>query len=245
MKLDFKKILYYAELSSLVYKSNNEILQKYPSAKIKEDLGLDLKVFVLTDDIKRIYTIVCRGTVSFKDAKLDVEYKKSDENVLHIPLHIGFYKSAFTIYDKIRWLYLREAYKIQLAGHSLGGAIAVILAMLLVKDYVIDNIITFGQPKLMTKVGVIKYRLLPLLRIINKCDPVPLTPPFTLYSLFNHWPYRHGGREIKLLENESYAYLDEYLADRIFESSFWGHLIEEKVSEHFIDNYIKNIKLKI
>jgi triacylglycerol lipase len=246
MKIDFAKTLYYAELSQLSYKSDKEILAKFPNAIIKEVTDLELKAFIIPDDKNKIYWIVCRGTANFLNAKLDIKYKKTTHNLLYVPIHEGFYKSALAIYDKIIRDIPNNSYRIRLTGHSLGGAIAAILMILLSKTRIIDNCVTLGQPKFCTKALLRKYKhLLPLLlRVVADEDPVPLVPPLTLFSFFDHGPFRHFGKEILLLEEDSYEYLNEKNAEGIFLSSFWLHLGHENIKAHFMDNYLKNLKIK-
>lgn len=247
MKINFKEILYYAELAQLAYASDKTILAKFPHAIIKEIVDLKLKVFIIPDDRKKIYWVSCRGTANWEDAKLDIEYKKTPHNLMRVPLHEGFYKSAVAIYDKIIRCLPNNYYRIRLTGHSLGGAIAVILMCLLSETRSIDNCITFGQPKVGTRKFINKYReiLKKLLRMVMDKDPVPLVPPLDIYSILNYGPYRHGGKEIHLLDEDSYEFWDEKKASGIFISSFWLHLTHEKISDHFMENYIKNIKEKL
>lgn len=246
MAIDFKKILHYAEMSKLAYESDEEILNHYPNAVIKEIIDLKLKAFIVPDEKNKIYWVSCRGTANWKDAKLDSEFWKTKHNLLHVPIHEGFYKSAVVVYDKIIRSIPFNHYRIRLTGHSLGGAIAAILMLLLSETRKIDDCITFGQPKFCTKALLRKYKhLLPLLlRIVMDEDPVPLVPPLTLFSFFNYGPYRHFGREIHLLEDDSYEYYDEKKAEGILLSSFWLHLGREKIDAHFMDSYLGNLKIK-
>ena len=245
MNIDFKEILEYAELSSVVYASDNVILAIHPNAIIREVVDLGLKVFILPDHINKVYWISCRGTANTENIWVDLQYTKSTQNLLDVPLHEGFYKSALAIYDKILRELPNNTYQIRLTGHSLGGAIAVILMMLLSKTRIIDKCITFGQPKVTTKIGAIKYKQLPLLRVIEDEDPVPLIPPLTLWTAVNHGMYRHFGKALILAEDDSYEYLDEPQAESIWRSSFWLKLGREDTKEHRMLDYTDNIKLKI
>lgn len=245
MNINFKEILEYAQLSSLAYASDNVIRAIHPNAIIKEVDDLQLKVFIIPDNVNSVYWISCRGTANTENIWVDLKYTKTKQNLCDVPLHEGFYTSAVAIYDKILRDLPNNTYKIRLTGHSLGGAIAVILAMLLSKIRTIDKCITFGQPKVTDKAGVKLYSWLPLLRVVEDEDSVPLIPPLTLWTALNYGPYRHLGHALVLLEDDSYEYLDEPQAESIWRSSFWLKLGQQKTEEHRIIDYIDNIKLKI
>ena len=62
-----------------------------------------------------------------------------------------------------------------MVGHSLGGAVASILAINLdIDGYKVGGVTTFGQPKFTDKVGMEKYKHIPITRVVNEKDVVPL-----------------------------------------------------------------------
>jgi hypothetical protein len=141
--------------------------------------------------------------------------------------------------------HLKPKVKIRLTGHSLGAAISTLLMMYLHNDgFEIEQSINFGQPKVTNKHGVEKYRFLPLTRVVDECDIVPLVPPITLLDSV-HGVYAHLGDEIILLGNEYYHYLQEHNAERKSTGSFWRNIGHESVKDHFIANYISNISGKL
>eukprot|EP00756_Hemistasia_phaeocysticola_P008016 Hpha_TRINITY_DN14466_c0_g3::TRINITY_DN14466_c0_g3_i1::g.157272::m.157272 len=88
-------------------------------------------------------------------------------------------------------------------GHSLGGALALLLGMVrMEKGGVVEQVTTLGQPRVMDAEGakVWKDRMndMMLVRVRNKKDPVPCTP-------FRSEGYEHVGREVVL--GTSYSYL--------------------------------------
>ena len=67
---------------------------------------------------------------------------------------------------------LIAGYHIQITGHSLGGAEALIVGMMLkTAGTPVDQIITFGQPKVSNQAGVDAFSdYSPLIRIVNEND---------------------------------------------------------------------------
>ncbi|MBL0059893.1 MAG: hypothetical protein IPP35_12580 [Elusimicrobia bacterium] len=70
-----------------------------------------------------------------------------------------------------------------------------------------SRVVTFGQPKVTDADGAKKFRDLPLVRIVNVNDPVPLVPPLEIKYLKK--PYAHLGVEVTLLDGPFYSYLEE------------------------------------
>ena len=106
-------------------------------------------------------------------------------------------------------MHLQPNYQTRITGHSLGGAVAVILMMFLKEEgYLIEKCITFGQPKVTNRQGVQQCQHLPLLRVINREDTVPLVPPCTALNLLRGG-YAHFGPEVQL-EPDSYIYKEAH-----------------------------------
>tara|TARA_B100000519_G_scaffold28828_1_gene20255 strand:+ start:612 stop:1190 length:579 start_codon:yes stop_codon:yes gene_type:complete len=90
----------------------------------------------------------------------------------------GFLKASRRLVNKVTSTCLEHNYdatKIELTGHSLGGAVALITGALMMRDEIKPRqIVTFGAPrcgrlKILDKVRVTMYR--------NGKDIVPLVPP--------------------------------------------------------------------
>jgi hypothetical protein len=134
----------------------------------------------------------------------------------------------------------------------LGGAIAVILMMFLKEDgYRIEKCITFGQPKITDRKGAEMCHDLPLLRVINHEDIVPLMPPRTVWTQLQGG-YHHFGSEIILQHSKGYTYTlpDDLRSYPI--GNFWSRLLRaitqkdlknstESIVDHDLKLYITNI----
>ena len=89
---------------------------------------------------------------------VDILLKLRVDKKTGIPLHEGFSFAARQVYADLKPL-LKTDYRIRTTGHSLGGAVALILAMYLdVDQFDIDHVITFGQPKVTNLCISIQFR---------------------------------------------------------------------------------------
>ena len=148
-----------------------------------------------------------RGTSNAENAMVDIDIKLLPDEKTGVRLHRGFAYAARQIYAELSPL-LKDGYRIRSTGHSLGGAVAQILAMYLDTDgYEVDRIVTFGQPKVTNLPGANRFEHLDILRVVTPTDLVPLVPPFDPLDIKNIDIYWHAGSEIILLEDDTYAIL--------------------------------------
>ena len=249
--VDFAQALDYAQRTALAYEPDAVIQQRGGAAvriSISTPLSSGIKAYVEQDDAKRVQWIVVRGTSNLVNIQLDVDYNKVVDSRLGIPLHKGFAGSALQVYQFAKPL-LKMDYETRVTGHSLGGAAAVIVLMLLKEDgFKLGQAITFGQPKVTNRDGARKYRTLPLLRYINDKDPVPSLPPFELFAVLDEGPFQHFGPEVVLQDGPSYQYFSDHQAQRLSVLSFWNNLKNlsiQDVPEHGISAYLTRIRQKL
>ena len=75
-----------------------------------------------------------------------------------------------------------------MTGHSLGGAVAAILTAYMVNDgYKVERCVTFGQPKFTNADGVAQLEKLPITRVVDENDLVPMLPPIAFLSFGTEW----------------------------------------------------------
>lgn len=152
-----------------------------------------------------IQTIAIRGTANLENAMLDLDLELRPDAILDIKLHQGFGSGAKAVYEDIK-PFLTKDQPIHLTGHSLGGAIAVILGMYLQNDgYPVEQIITFGQPKVTNVTGANKFNNLPLIRVVTPNDIVPLVPPISPMQIRDLDIFWHMGEEIILMNKGEFA----------------------------------------
>lgn len=136
--------------------------------------------------------VACRGTepTEAKDVLADLDLYPIKHPVSG-RVHRGFYTYANKVYSQILDEVVKGRKKDQdvyVCGHSLGGAMAVIIAEQLVADGVpVKELRTFGQPRVGTSgyckhldvCGIGSYK-----RYVNNNDIVPKVPP--TFMFFKH-----------------------------------------------------------
>lgn len=240
-KINFNEILDYALRSQLAYTINQlgwEITEKLRWREtsslrlvIQEVPSSEVNVVLEIDDNSQTQWIAIRGSSNVKNWLLNFQYmqrsfsKNFMDHRVEIDLHTGFYIAADDVYQAIL-PHLNPNYQTRLTGHSLGGAIAVILMMFLKEDgYLIEKCITFGQPKVTDQKGSQMCQHLPLLRIINHEDVVPLLPPETLFTRLQGG-YHHFGARIVLQHGTGYSHAEDSNLQNTSMYNFWMRLFQ-------------------
>jgi triacylglycerol lipase len=208
--VNFSEIIKYANFSNVAYQSVPGIqtidsLKNYKISHYHDIPGFKISYFIATNDLEKKQVIAVRGTANLENAFIDVALKLIKDKHTGINLHNGFSQTSQAIYAEIKPL-LKKDYVISSTGHSLGGAVALILAMYLdVDDFSIGQVVTFGQPKVTNIAGANKFQHLHITRVVMPKDLVPLVPPFDPVDLKNLDIYWHAGKEIILLDDNTYA----------------------------------------
>eukprot|EP00696_Hemimastix_kukwesjijk_P019884 gnl/Hemi2/9299_TR3240_c0_g2_i1.p1 gnl/Hemi2/9299_TR3240_c0_g2~~gnl/Hemi2/9299_TR3240_c0_g2_i1.p1 ORF type:complete len:316 (-),score=48.65 gnl/Hemi2/9299_TR3240_c0_g2_i1:369-1316(-) len=171
-----------------VYEEPDFITKKYSAddRTVVVDTASDIQFFV-TQDLHS-QQIAVRGSFTvlnwLQDAYLPLV--KSSKYDLKAAIHQGFLIGAEAIFERIKELgaskklVLQKELQTSLIGHSLGGAVATVLGMLLLEDgFDPANILiyTYGAPRVTDRCGAAAYADLPLLRVKNEADIVTMVPP--------------------------------------------------------------------
>ena len=244
-KIDFKEVQWYAKRAKAAYDDEKAIKKAYPQTVRVATVGdTEVQYFLEIFPEESLQVITVRGTANLKDALEDAEYLQAKDGKLDIYVHHGFDEDTMKIYNDVL-PHLKKEYKARVTGHSLGAAISTLLMMYLHKDgFQVERSINFGQPKVTNKAGVKAYDFLPLTRVVDENDVVPLVPPVTLLDSI-HGIYEHLGDEVILLKEEYYVYLEQHDAERKSVGSFWKNIGHESITEHFMDNYLENTADKL
>lgn len=249
-KSNFTLIQKYARFAGAAYQdksSMQDICVKYGYTlnQVKTIAGVEVFYFMATNPKTKTIMISVRGTSNIENALVDVDLKLVPDQYTGIKLHNGFSQSAQAIFKEIQPT-LNRHYTIITTGHSLGGAIALILAMYLDTDgFNVGPIITFGQPKVTNVQGAYKFRHLDLTRVVTPTDLVPLVPPIDPLDINNLDIYWHLGRETILFPGKYYSFL-EGLASMLRGISFFTkQLSEENLQAHQMTKYLGMVSEKI
>ncbi len=242
--VNFDEIYPYAERSSTAYQDKRAIKSNYPlTVRIKSPDRTQARYFLERDDKTHTQLITVRGTDNNKNLAEDLAITVRADRKIDIPVHAGFDSDARAIYNDVT-PYLKPAYKTYVTGHSLGGAVAAVLAIYLIEDGVrVERVVTFGQPRFTTTDGVKRLGFLPLTRIVDENDIVPMVAPST-YTDPKFGPYDHVGAEVILLEGPDFVFLPSHDASRIDLGDFWRSLSFADLKDHEIQKYLRRIASK-
>jgi len=209
---DFSHWLNAAYIAEATYQSTEDIAEVLDKQGFKVSLqqeiaGYSVGFVLATNDATRQHILAVRGTSNVENVVVDAAFVLVPDKLSGIDIHQGFLLSARDIYQLVRDK-IHPQYKINTIGHSLGGAAALILAMMFdAQGYDIGEVITFGQPKVTNISGSRKFRHLDIKRLVTPKDMVPLVPPVDPIDLMKLSIFWHQGTEIVLFENNQYSVL--------------------------------------
>ena len=244
VNINFTELKTYAERSLAAYGAKPVIKAKYPKTiRIGSPGGMDVLYFLERDDKAKIQIITVRGTADQKNFSEDLDITVRTDRQADIPVHAGFDQAARAVYSDAK-PYLKRNYKTYVTGHSLGGAVAALVTIYAIEDgFMVERVITFGQPRFTTAAGVQRLQL-PLIRVIDENDMVPMLPPATATDP-SFGPYEHVGPEVILLQEQRYVYLPAHDANRVSIGEYWRTIGIADLPDHKIDHYVNRIADKI
>jgi len=242
LHIDFVRLAELARAAGNAYEPTAIIEAAYGQANvIVRDLPQsDGRYFIYFNQADRVQTIAIRGSVNKQNTWVDIDSLKVFDPRLKIFLHTGFKQATDELYaDAVR--FLRKDYKTRITGHSLGGAMACILMMDLLHDSVpVDQVVTFGQPKVTNEKGGRDFAGAPYVRVINGQDLVPQAPPSNI-EFDPSGTYEHFGPEIALLADGKWTYSASHAPGDFITRDNWKQLDLENATDHQIKNYINRI----
>jgi triacylglycerol lipase len=239
-----------AQIAEATYKSREDVAkvleaQGYTIKDFQQVDGFSVAFVLATNDAAKKQILAIRGTANADNAIVDAAFVLVPDNISGIDIHQGFLLSARDIYEKVK-PEINPDYEIDTIGHSLGGASALILAMMLdAQGYKVGEVITFGQPKVTNVSGSRKFEHLNIKRLVTPKDVVPLVPPVDPMDLMKLSIFWHQGTEIVLYENNEYSVLSG--SDSMMRAtSYLSELpSEQHLTNHFMTTYIKHLKSKL
>ena len=248
--VNFAVLYQHGIFAKAVYQSEDNIRVLIESSNYSLTLyhtiaGTQISFLLATNELTRTQIIAVRGTSNIENAMIDISLKLVLDQKTGIRLHDGFSFAAKQVYAELKPM-LKADYKINVTGHSLGGAVALILAIYLDADqFNVEQVTTFGQPKVTNIAGANKIQHINVIRVVTPLDLVPLVPLFDPLDLSNVDVYWHAGKEVILLANSQYAVL-QGTESMLRASSFTQRLLsEENLQHHQMTLYLNMVRVKI
>lgn len=241
--VDFAQLYQFAQLASDAYAAQSTIRDKHPGVSWIATPGhTNVLYYVQTDHAQKTHLVVVRGTVDDTNWKLDMDTHGAFDKKAGVLVHRGFHKVARVIYADVRGR-LKPSYRTYFTGHSLGGAVAAILATYFDRDgYSIGGVYTFGQPKFTNAEGVRRYVYMPVLRVVYQNDAVAMLPDAVQGGKAR---FAHLGPEVVLLSGPYYAYLDEIEAARKSIGAFSRGVSFSSLPDHKMKWYLQGLQDKL
>ena len=247
---DFSHWLNAAYIAEATYQSTEdltEVLSKqgYKITLQQQIKGYSVSFVLATNETTRQHILAVRGTSNVENVIVDAAFVLLPDKLSGIDIHQGFLLSSRDIYQQVKDK-INPQYKINTIGHSLGGAAALILAMILdAQGYDVGEVITFGQPKVTNISGSKKFKHLDIKRLVTPKDMVPLVPPVDPIDLMKLSIFWHQGTEIVLFEDNQYSVLTG-MDSMMRAADFFNDIpSEQHLSSHFMTTYIKHLESKL
>jgi len=248
--VNFLNIKEYANLASATYQTLPKIrelsfLKHYMLTHHSNIPEIEISYFLVTNDVTKTQNIAVRGTSNIENTIVNVALKLTLDKRTGVRLHSGFLQAAQAIYAEIK-PQIKADYIINTTGHSLGGAVALILAMYMdVDNFKIGQVITFGQPKVTNIAGANKFQHLKAIRVVTPKDIVPLIPLIDPMDINNLDIYWHLGKEIILLPGTTYAVLQGVNSMMRATKFTQEPLNENNLKNHQMTHYLEMLDKKI
>lgn len=185
--------------------------EKHVVNRAKIGGGFAASIFITRVDKKsKIIEVSIRGTNNVDDAYSDIKSSQGLAALTGTAFHQGFLEISELIYAEVRSQYssqIDNGYSLAFYGHSLGGAVASVVAMMFHQNGIpVTAVVTFGAPKFTNSEGARKYQVLnkKTFRVVNCNDPIPYFPPPSIVGWKNNG-YTASGTVILLM---NYGYFD-------------------------------------
>ncbi|KAJ2856755.1 hypothetical protein J3B02_001421 [Coemansia erecta] len=187
------------------------------------------EIYVVWTGTRRVRSIVADSLVIFQEYPTEISGSA---------VHSGFFQITNAVFPhilkNIRALaedYLD--YKVVFIGHSLGGANAVIAALMYARDNEFEKervrVWTFGEPRVGNKLFAEYYTSMlgnQTFRVTNQADVVPHVPPWQILG------YQHHPLEIHILNKDHDFYVCHNTVREDLDGAYRWPTIDTGVADH-------------
>lgn len=241
---DFVRILSLARRAAAAYDTPEAIRAAFPNTVLVSTLPASgIQYFLESDPPGSRQWLTIRGTCNRANFKDDADCWEIVDTDLGIVAHRGFALAARELAGELG-PHLRRDARLVVTGHSLGAAVAVlIMALVRQQGFPLEPTVNFGQPKVTNAAGADRLGDLPVTRVVDENDLVPLLPPDLLFDQ-RHGSYAHFGPELILLRDEYYVWLDRHRARGGDVAGFWRNFEQLSLEEHYMANYLRRLDSK-
>ena len=157
-------------------------------------------------------------------------------------VHSGFSASLSSILAPIEsWLHDTNPSRLLLTGHSLGAALATILAARLADGDRPIELVTFGSPRVGDEALAASLGSLAVRRYVNCTDAVASLPPPLIYSHVRGLHYIDRNGTIHVGDEPAFAMAnDQRVAHRAYAQLMWrsGNVLWRALADHAPINYV-------
>jgi len=190
--------------------------------------------------------VFVRGTSNRADLAVDLETHKQWDEEIGCYFHAGFLGRADRVLKDLGPL-LKLNSVLTLSGHSLGGAVATIMAIKLqARGYTVRRVVTFGAPKFTNVQALGKFSTLPLLRICHEDDVVVGLPPASIEEVLTaSWQgvYHHVGKQLLIGSAPGeVCFLASEAAFQWWHHSCWFQFSADMFTYHRLYTYVDRLR---
>eukprot|EP01090_Pellita_catalonica_P008645 TRINITY_DN19735_c0_g1_i1.p1 TRINITY_DN19735_c0_g1~~TRINITY_DN19735_c0_g1_i1.p1 ORF type:complete len:523 (+),score=91.87 TRINITY_DN19735_c0_g1_i1:61-1569(+) len=225
-QLDWKKLHSIGVMNCACYKPAAAIMELYKNVIVGPPVGTGVRIqyFIAKKPSAKVQRVIFAGAFNIGNVESDI-FKNFNVMALFGNDELN------SIFDTLKKVLVTE-YAVQIAGHSLGAIVALLLCPLLEKEgFKISDVITFGQPKFLnTEEERTVYQDFPVQRVVATSDPVPTLFP-NCYQV---------GAEIVLMPDKMYS-----LSERPVVRHSSPDLFAQDAPNHAMTNYVKLLKPKL
>lgn len=241
--VNLEQVIEFAERANAAYHEAKDFRHEYgQQVEAGEFSKSGMRIYLDSNPNGKAQWVILRGTANMPNIFDDLDFIDRDDHELGIHVHAGFDEA---LQECLPWVIPRldPARPVWVTGHSLGGAVAVLLvATLDHRGFKDVSAVTFGQPKFTNAQGAEKLAHLDILRIVHDEDPVPMVPPVFVGgdSLTS---YSHFGPEVIVKPGGHFYFLPQHFAGRLDVASFWAQFENIKpISHDMVKGYLPALK---